>query len=328
MSLTICSIFLLLSCNKEQVDPAISIQQELNEAAEKHYGGLILCVKNDDKTDLYSAGYSNNIDNKPTETDDLFKIASISKLYIAVACAKLVDDGTLDLNKTLNDYTPDIADRIEYSNQITLKMLIQHRSGIPNYIDDENYPWGDPFETQEELFDFALDRPANFEPDKRRQYSNTNYLIIGKILDEQLGYHHQEYIENEILNPLGLHNTFGSHEEINLDQLMSGYHDDQEYDFKNDHYIAPGGSMIATAEDVAVFVKALNEQTLLTSSEHGTYASLYDFDHTGYLPGYLSIARYDNDLNASIVLFSNTSQKNGWSKFERLYKRIVKILKK
>ena len=326
-SLFIGLTLLLLGCSEENIDTVISIQKELDAAAEKNYGGVILCVNQSGNTELYAAGYRNNNNQLPANSDDLFKIASISKLYIAVACAKLVDAGILDLDETLAFYTPDIAPRIEHADEISLKMLIQHRSGIPNYTDDEDYPWGDPFESQEALFDFALGRPANFKPNKRRQYSNTNYLIIGKILDEQLGYHHQTYIKNEILIPLGLHNTFGSHKEANLDLLMSGYHDDQEFDFKNDHYIAPGGSMISTAEDVAVFIKAINEQTLLTSTEHELYASLYDFDHTGFLPGYKSIARYDHNLNASIVLFANTSGKNSWSKFENLYKRIVKILK-
>src|SRR5690606_8157722 len=97
----------------------------------------------------------------------LFKIASISKLYIAAATAKLVSTNQLSLDRTLSDYLPQLAGRIENAEKITLRMLLQHRSGIPNFIDDPEFPWENlPTET-EGFLKLLIDKPANFEPDNR-----------------------------------------------------------------------------------------------------------------------------------------------------------------
>jgi D-alanyl-D-alanine carboxypeptidase len=71
----------------------------------------------------------------------LFKIDSISKLYIATAAAKLVSNRSLWLDDMLADHFPELIGRIEYADQITLRMLLQHRSGIPVWIEDPDFPW-------------------------------------------------------------------------------------------------------------------------------------------------------------------------------------------
>ncbi len=79
----------------------------------------------------------------PAYPQALFKIASITKLYVAVATAKLVKDGRLSLDKTLADYFPELVGRIENSDKITLQLMLQHRSGIPNFVDHPDY-WTKP----------------------------------------------------------------------------------------------------------------------------------------------------------------------------------------
>ncbi|MCG8576263.1 MAG: beta-lactamase family protein [Flavobacteriales bacterium] len=318
----------LSSCKKNKYSSEELIQMELDEAVEKNYDGAILCVHNAHETKLYTAGYKERDLQIPASADDLFKIASISKLYIAVACAKLINDGTLDKNKSVAEYLPHLADRIENSTDISLRMLIQHRSGIPNFTADSNYPWDEPFATVEETLEFSLDKPADFKPDKRRKYSNTNYLLIGEILNHELGYHHQTYIKSKILIPLNLQNTYGSMSQADTDKMMSGYFEGYEPDIKNNDFVAPGGSMVGTAEDVAIFLSALNEGTLLNDNEQSVYNSLYELEHTGLLPGYQSIARYHEDIQTSVVLFVNRSGENTWLRFERLYKRIVRHVKR
>ena len=86
--------------------------------------------------------------------------------------------------------------------------------------------------------------------------------------------------------------------------------------------------MISTARDIAVFLRALNEGRFLNPEEQALYESLYRLEHTGLLPGYSSIARYDADLDAVVVLFINTSGGLSWSITEATYRRVVKVLKK
>jgi len=126
---------------------------------------------------FYAAGWKNRENKIPADPKALFKIGSISKLYVAVTVAKLVNEKRLSLDKTLADYFPDLVGRIEYADRITLKMMVQHRSGIPNYTDYDY--WENPPNSKKETLELALNLPANFEPDEDYGYSITNYLLIG-----------------------------------------------------------------------------------------------------------------------------------------------------
>ncbi len=131
----------------------------------------------------------------------------MGKLYTAVAITKLVSSGKLALDKSLADYLPELKGRIEYADKITLRMMVQHRSGIPNYTNTFNY-WVHPKENNDEKLALILDLPASFEPGEDFEYSNTNYLLLGRIMNKVLGYDSFHFIQEEILNPLHLNNTY------------------------------------------------------------------------------------------------------------------------
>ena len=325
LNIVACIILFLGGC--VLVEPR-SIQLELEDAVISGFDGIIVYVDKSGETSHYSAGWNNRENKVPAEPYSLFKIASISKLYIAAATAKLVYYDSLSLDKTLAEYLPYLLGRIENANTITLKMMLQHRSGIPDFIDHPNYPWGKPPISIKKTLDLVMDIPADFEPDKRNKYSNTNYLLIGEILDNTLGYSHHKFIKKEILQPLELKNTFSLLNEVNLDDVMSGYFIGYDLDIKQNDYIIPGGSMLATANDVGIFLRALIDGSFLNSEEQRIYSLISKFEHTGLLPGYQSIARYHKDIDAVIIQFINTSGGSSWSKSESLYKKIVKILKK
>ena len=153
-------------------------------------------------------------------------------------------------------------------------------------------------------------------------------MLIGEILDNTLGYSHHHYIQDEILRPLELNNTFNLLSEVNLDDVMSGYFVGYDLDIKQNDYIIPGGSMVAKAKDVGTFLRALVDGSLLNKEEQEIFSSISKYDHTGLLPGYQSIARYHQDIDAVVVQFINTSGRNSWAKSESVYKRIVQILKR
>ena len=304
-----------------------TVQAQVEEAVELGLDGMIVYVDAAGAPPaFYAAGWHDRENKAPASPQDLFKIASISKLYMAVAVAKLVSAGELSLDKTLADYLPELAGRIEQADKITLRMLVQHRSGIPNFTDTPGYWEGPPTDNRQSL-DLVLDKPADFAPDKKYRYSNTNYLLIGEILDKVLGYNHHRYIKREILVPLKLNHTFSLLSEVNPDEVMSGYVVGYAGDVKEYDFVSPAGSMIATAEDVGIFLRALNDGSLLTDREQAVYSSIYEYGHTGLLPGYSSIARYHEDIDAVVVQFVNTSGGYSWNLSEIVYKRIVKLLR-
>ena len=305
-----------------------TVQEQVDDAINFGLDGIIVYVDQSTKEPaFYSAGWKNRQNQIPADPHALFKIASISKLYIAAAAVKLVNNQSVSLDSTLRELLPELADRIEYADEITLRMLLQHRSGIPDWIDDPEFPWTRSVANVDDVLAFVLDDPADFEPDTRYKYSNTNYLLIGKILDKTLGYSHQEYIRREILVPLGLTHTFGSLRDVDADEVVSGYSVEYEGDEKMLDFVAPGGSMVATAEDVGIFLRALNDGSLLNDDEQSIYSFVYVYEHTGLLPGYSSIAKYHKDIDTVVVQFVNTSGGDTWGKTEILYNRILKILR-
>ncbi|MCJ8167045.1 beta-lactamase family protein [Pontibacter sp. E15-1] len=304
-----------------------TVQEQVNEAIGDGLDGMIVYVDQAGKPpELYAAGWHDRKNKIPSDPKALFKIGSISKLYVAVAVAKLVNDKHLSLDKTLADYFPELVGRIENADKITLRMMVQHRSGIPNFTDTPGY-WEAPPKANSENLELVLDKPADFEPDKKYSYSNTNYLLIGEILDKTLGYSHHQYIKREILIPLELNNTYSLLSEVDLDDVMSGYSVGYDGDLKYNDFINSSGSMVATAKDVGIFLRALNDGSLLNDNEQAIYSSIYKYEHTGLLPGYSSIAKYHKDIDTVVVQFVNTSGGTTWNLSEIVYNRIVKIVR-
>lgn len=305
-----------------------NVQSEIEKALDRGFDGIIVYVdQNGDKTN-YAAGWKNRENKIPADPRSLFKIGSISKLYIAAAATKLIHKDSLSLDMTLADYLPEIAGRIEYAHAITLRMMLQHRSGIPDFIDHPDFPWSEPPLEISDALDIVLDMPADFKPDMKYQYSNTNYLLIGEILDKILAYSHHQYIKREILMPLELYRTYGLLSEVDMDEVMSGYFVGYDPDIKENDYMIPGGSMIASAQDVGIFLRALIDGSLFNRDEQAIYSSIYKYEHTGELPGYQSIARYHEEIDAIVIQFINTSGGRSWSKSESVYRRIVRILER
>ncbi|TXG39716.1 serine hydrolase domain-containing protein [Seonamhaeicola maritimus] len=303
-----------------------SVQEQVDQTLSYGFDGVIVYVDEAGKPPaFYTAGYHNKEEKIPAKPNALFKIASIDKLYVAVAITMLANDNQLSLDKTVADYFPELLGRIENADKITLRMMVQHRSGIPNFTDNPDF-WKNQPNTNIDVLEYALDLPANFQPNKSHGYSNTNYLLLSRVIEQVIGGSRQDYFKKEILKPLGLKNTYGSIDEVNLDDVMSGYYVGIDKDFKNEN----NGMMIATAEDVGIFLRALNDGSLLNEDEMEIYSSIYEFNHGGLAPGYQCMAEYHKDIDAVVIQFMNTTDFEGyqWNLLQITHSRVVKILRK
>ncbi|MCE2496921.1 MAG: beta-lactamase family protein [Flavobacteriales bacterium] len=302
-----------------------TVQEQVEQGLNYGFDGVVVYIDQGGRTpEYYAAGWHDRDRKIPADPNGLFKIASIDKLYTASAITRLVANGQLLLDGTVAEYFPEFAGRFENSDRITLRMLVKHRSGIPNYTDTPSF-WSDPPTSQMEVLESAFDLPAEFEPDAKWMYCNTNYLLLSMLIEKVTGKSKFEYIKKVILDPLGLVNTFASIHTIDMNRLMSGYYVGVIEDIKSSDY----GCMIATAEDVGAFVRTLNTGTLLSEKEQELYSELYAYDHTGLVPGYMSRAKYYEDLDAVVIQFVNTTNFDGyeWNLGSLLNRRIVKILR-
>lgn len=303
-----------------------TVQEQADQAIGHGFEGLIVYIdQGGHEPQFIASGWHDRELKTPANPNALFKIASVSKLYDAVAVTKLVADGRLSLDKTVADYLPELKGRIENIDKITLALMIQHRSGMPNFTDAPGF-WAKPTETYEESLALIDGLPANFEPGEDYEYCNTNYLLINKIMDNVLGYDNFRFIQEEILTPLNLSNTYNSLKEVDMDRVMGGYHLGYGPNLKGDGE----RGMLATAEDVGTFLRALNDGTVFKPGESEIYASIYEYEHGGWIPGYQSFTKYHKDIDAVIIEFYNTTDAKllYWNLSEIINSRIVKILKK
>lgn len=302
-----------------------TVQEQLNEAVDHGFDGMIVYVDEAGQPPaFYSAGWHDRKKKIPAKPEALFKIASISKLYVAVAITKLAKDNRLSLDQTLADYFPELVGKIENAENISIRLMVQHRSGIPDFVYLPEY-WADPQNRKEDVLEYVLGLPADFKPNEDYGYSNTNYLLLSRIIEKVVGYSRQQYFKEEILIPLGLNNTYGSINEVDSNDIMSGYYAGLEEDFKSED-----AGMVATAQDVGTFLRALNDGSIFKEGEQEIYSSIYEYEHTGLVTGYQSIAKYHKDIDAVIIQFNNTTDFNGyeWNLAEIIYGRVVKIVRR
>jgi D-alanyl-D-alanine carboxypeptidase len=111
-----------------------TVQEQVEDAVHYNLDGIILYVDQaGEEPQFFAAGWNDREALLPADPHALFKIASISKLYIAAATAMLISDNQLDLDDTVADYFPELVGNIKNADRITLRMLVGHTSGIPNW---------------------------------------------------------------------------------------------------------------------------------------------------------------------------------------------------
>jgi D-alanyl-D-alanine carboxypeptidase len=138
---------------------------------------------------------------------DRFVIASVTKTYVATLVLRLAEQGKLSLDDPLSDFVPEV----ENASRITIRMLLRHRSGLHDYfgdrqisdaLDDPDHRW-----TRDEVIAGIIRRGAQGPPNQRFQYRNTNYVLLGRVLEIAGGAGPERLLQRLIAKPLGLRRT-------------------------------------------------------------------------------------------------------------------------
>lgn len=283
-------------------------------------------------------------------------IGSITKLYTASLVMKQVDENTLSLDDTLEKWF-----NFSYADQISVKMLLNHTSGIPNYT---NYPsftiqlFAFPWKNWKanEIVGYFENSPLEFSPGLQHEYSNSNYLLLGIILEKTSGKTYQTLLQEGITSKLALSDTF--YDEIPEDVIIAnGYDKDilhlgvrnlTGFRTSLESSSTSAGRILSTSYDVATFTHALFNGNIVTNNSLAQMKTFVDapdkevparkgyglgtryliingeglIGHTGTLPGYSGIAMHNENKNYTIVVLSNLSNINQ----EKLLEEIQQVV--
>ena len=191
----------------------------LQKGIEHGYPGIAMLVQEGNgKIHSAAVGYSDLEHHTPIRVDNAFHMASINKTFTAVAVLRLVDEGKLFLNDTLQDRLGDAASRIPYADRITVSQLLDHSSGIYATNNDMAYlttiigPNADPTrvwkpEEMVALADKDRSKPVGL-PGEGHYYSDTNYILLGMIVERTSRLSYKEYVRKTLLQPLGMQSTY------------------------------------------------------------------------------------------------------------------------
>ncbi|MGH4033137.1 serine hydrolase domain-containing protein [Actinomycetota bacterium Odt1-20B] len=158
----------------------------------------------------YTAGVGNRDTHAKMPRDAQVRIGSVTKSFTAAVVLQLVGEGKISLDKPVDKYLPGLVrgERID-GTRITVRQLLQHTSGLPDYEDDVT---SDILERRylspRDALDIALKHKALFKPGKKWSYSNTNYLVAGLIVERVTGRPLAEQIDKRVIQKLGLRHTY------------------------------------------------------------------------------------------------------------------------
>jgi CubicO group peptidase (beta-lactamase class C family) len=287
------------------------------------FSGAVLVAKAGRPIFTEAYGLQDKASGTANRIDTRFSIASLGKMFTSVAVALLRQKGQLSLDDSIAKFLPDYPDQA-VAGRVTVHHLLTHTSGIPDYMDDEQYQSakraaGGRWKRLEDYFPFFARKPLLFEPGEKDEYSNSGYIILGSIVEKVTGQRFGDYVRENILIKAGMNDTESS-------------------------AISPAGGELSTVRDLLKFDRALRHEKLLTrpltrnvlAAEivRGT-ANPYGFEvrrvngqrivgHTGGYTGIDAVFDMYLDGDYSVIILSNydpPAAQHVKNKFEELLTR-------
>jgi D-alanyl-D-alanine carboxypeptidase len=289
-----------------------------------------------------SFGVADRSTGEKMRPDLYMRIGSETKTFTVTAVLDLVDEGRIGLDDTIDQY----VDGVPNGDRITLRQLAGMRSGLFNYSDDDGFfkaLTSDPRRefTPRQLLDYAFRHPVLFPPGEKFYYSNTNLILLGLVVEKISGQTLGDYIQEHIIDPVGLGDTLfpkgaefpEPHAQGYTNQTATGKIEDSA-DW-NPSWGWAAGAMISTLQDLRVWARtvatgempdgerlisiATQKQRLVTPPTPipGAGYGLGIFNvqgwigHNGSLPGYESLTVYLPSAETTLVVLLNTDVDHG-----------------
>jgi CubicO group peptidase (beta-lactamase class C family) len=304
-----------LACHTSSSNPGIAVR--LEQSGKVIYSGV--------------AGLANIQNKQQLKLDDVFQIGSVSKQFTAAAILQLTERDKLKLSNTLGDFIEGLPK--DYS-QVTIERVLSHTSGLPNY---NNEPRIRNIWHQERSLDGIIKEITKqsviANSGELFNYSNTGYVLLGKVIEVISGLTYANYLKTHIFKPIQMNSSYVI-ERGEGNTGITGYTSANDTPFKVDRsWVHASGAIASTLEDMSLWHQALINgrviskasyqlmitPALLNNGETSPYGfGLYNYpisgkmtiNHEGWIPGFMTWSIYlpENDLYA--VAFSNNDAKH------------------
>ncbi|HKK38732.1 MAG TPA: serine hydrolase [Cryomorphaceae bacterium] len=306
-----------LSQDYARLDPYLEAMVD-----QKKFVGSVLVAQGDSVVYHKGFGPASADASSTNTTDSQFLIGSITKTFTAVAILQLFEKEKLSLSDPLSKY----ISLFPNSDQITIRHLLTHQSGIKNYTDlPDIEDWLDQEISPLRLIEKVMDYPLVFEPGSMFSYSNTNYILLGIIIEQVSGMKYEKYLEENVLKPSGLNQTGMDYKKAKnlsagLVPTSTGWTNANEV---NASVPFSAGALYSSTGDLYAFSKAFfradffeNQSTylLMTNFDEGFYGMGVFADqideqifigHNGGIDGYAANWNYFKDLDLHAIVLSN-----------------------
>ncbi len=324
-------------------DVTAQIQTKMDElTAEELLPGMVLWIDAPTYQFEGASGLANIATDSPMLPDGGFRIGSITKMFTAVVILQMAEDGVLTLDDPLALWLPEVAGELPHGDGITLRQLLAHTSGLFNVVEHEAY-YPDIFtqmvvdettgnvsldcvqrDPNDTLARYVFGKDAQFEPGTQWRYSNTNYTLLGMIIEEAAGMPLAEAYDTYIYQPLGMTSTFlDCYEEPRTD-TVHGYTGSGEAmaDLTELHESVgwSAGGLVSTALDLVTFGRGLFDGALFDNPESlavmttpapnstnglGIMLQADNMRHAGYIAGFRSVLTYIPKSDTIVVMLYN-----------------------
>lgn len=305
----------ILACHTSDSNPGVAVR--LEQSGDVIYSGV--------------AGLANIQNKQQLKLDDVFQIGSVSKQFTAAAILQLAERDKLKLSNTLGDYIEGLPK--DYA-QVTVERVLSHTSGLPNYNNDVSVRnrWH-VYTNLDDIIKKIVRQPVIAKSGELFHYSNTGYVLLGKVIEVASGLTYSDYLKTHIFKPTQMDSSYVIERGEGATGI-TGYTSTNDAPFKVDRsWVHASGAIASTLGDMSRWHQALvsgkviskhNYQkmitpTVLNNGETSPYGfGLYNYpisgkvtvNHEGWIPGFMTWSIYlpDDDLYA--VAFSNNDAKH------------------
>ena len=344
------SVLFVTNAYSQSTKPLLNLKQVKDSIIlimkQEHIAGLMLGIANKDSV-LFTGGFGYaDLDAKRlVDNNTLFRMGSITKMFVSLGILKLVEDGKLNLNDKLKDVAPDVPfeNDWEATHPVRIVHLLEHTTGFDDIKLNRMYALGgNENQGKEMMLVHQNSYVCRWKPGERMSYSNPNYAVLGYVIQKITGKSYEQYLTETILKPLDMRQT-----NFNLSSKKPQL-DVKEYIFQHNQITkvpsvtllsGPQGALWSSAEDMCKFLQLFlrNGDSLIKKSSidemetpHSSLAAIHGLK-TGYAlanrTSFLKMAypmrghdgltgtcyssfNYNRDLNIGFVLASNSNRSN------------------